>query len=376
MYRAGEALMAATLHVLGVALEISSDTPSLVAPFLDVFGAFQQPAKQSGLSAPSGGKRVTAHISAAAGTFEVNGASVRLVAGALRVPQVYNLLYRTLVRALEGVYLLHAAVVAASGRAWLISGPSGSGKTSLGRALLQRGFGFLSDDLAPLGVDGGQIHPFPRRLGIDPATWQGTAAPPGIRLGDKQFVGAEELGIPVVRDVLPPGAIVLMNPYDDDGTGRVHMTLGLAGGAATLAARLQAMPGIEVARRGGQDGLEILELELVGSEAIAAAQREVDRMDADLLFHSRGYGTTKTYAITPSIEPIPVQEAALGLLRETLNREPSSALMRRHAGKLTAALFELTGLLADVPCYALRPGGIEVTADLLATTFGQIAGDT
>ena len=365
--------MAANLHVLGVDLGISSDSPALVAPFLEVFGAFQRSARQPGLPEPPSGKQVAVRISDAAGTFEVDGTLVALAPGSLRIPQIYNLLYRTLVRALDGVYLLHAAVVAAGGRAWLISGPSGSGKTSIGRALLHRGFGFLSDDLAPLAVDSGQIHPFPRRLGIDPSTLEEHAEPLGIRLGDKQFVGAEELGIRVVHDVLPPGAIVLMNPYEGSDAGPVRMTLGLAGGAATLAGRLQAMPGIEVARRVGPDGLEILELELTGSEAIAAAECEVDRVDAELLFHCRGYGTTKNYEITPSIAPISVQDAALGLLRETLNREPRSALMRRHAGKLTAALFELSGLLAGVPCYELRPGGIDATADLLATTFGRHA---
>jgi len=231
----------------------------------------------------------------------------------------------------------------------------------------------VSDDLAPLAVDGGQIHPFPRRLGIDRTTLTTDAAPPGIRLGDKQFVGAEELGIQVVREVLPPGAVVLMNPFDENGPGPVRMSLGLAGGASAVAARLQATAGIEVAQSQGPDRLEILDLELHGSEAIAAAEAEVNRIDAELLFHCRGYGTTKTYQISPSIAPITVQDAALGLLRETLNREPRSALMRRHAGRLAAALFELTGLLADVPCYALRPAGIDATADLLAETFGQQA---
>ena len=366
--------MKAELDVLGVRLQIATDAEELVAPFLQVFGAFRCAVPRKPSSEEPGRRAVVIQVSDAAGTFQAAaGSRVRLAAGSLRAPHVYNLLYRSLVRALDGVYLLHAAAVAADGRAWLVSGPSGSGKTSLGRALLRRGFGFLSDDLAPLSVDDRRIHPFPRRLGIELGSLSGDQTGLGIRLGDKRFVGADELDIAVVDEALPPGAVVLMNPYDIGDDAPVRMTLGLAGDPAALEARLQAVPGIRVHRRAATNGLQVLDLELTGSDAIGAAEAEVDRADADLLFHCRGYGATKTYGKTPAIAPLPVHEAALGLLRETLNREPRSALMRRHGGKLGAALFELTGLLAGVPCYELRPGGIEATADLLATTFRRPA---
>jgi len=55
--------------------------------------------------------------------------------------------------------------------------------------------------------------------------------------------------------------------------------------------------------------------------------------------------------------------------QKTLNREPGSALMARHGGQAGAALFELTDLIGDVPCYRLTPAGVEATADLLEGTF-------
>jgi hypothetical protein len=54
----------------------------------------------------------------------------------------------------RGIPVLHAAVVAdAAGRAVVLAGDSGSGKSVLLTALVQRGWGLLTDDLAPVTLD-------------------------------------------------------------------------------------------------------------------------------------------------------------------------------------------------------------------------------
>jgi hypothetical protein len=67
----------------------------------------------------------------------------------------------------EGYLLIHAgAVVAPAGGAVLILGESGSGKTTLVAALVQEGFGYLSDEAAAVEFDTGFVHPWPRPLGF------------------------------------------------------------------------------------------------------------------------------------------------------------------------------------------------------------------
>jgi hypothetical protein len=351
-----------TIHALGVRLTISSDVDELLEQFLTVFCAF------IGTASPDDGNTdITVMIRDAEGLYDDGRRKVRLAPGRWRAPHVYNLLYTTLVRAFDTVYLLHAAVVAGDGRAWLIGGPSGSGKSSLCRALIDRGYELLSDDLAPLSLADGLVHPFPRRLGL--VRDVGRPDPAGaLRLGEKLFVTAEQMGLRMATVALPPGGVVLMNPYDPGGS-TVEITLGLVGDPAALRARLIAEPGVVLSRSRTEGDLSELTLVVQGASAIAHLERELERADDELLFHFRSYGSDKTYAATPALRPITVREATFGLLQEMLNREPGSALMRRLRRKASGAVIELMGALGGVPCFQLEPSGIESTAALLARTF-------
>lgn len=61
--------------------------------------------------------------------------------------------------------LIHAgAVVTASGEALLLPGQSGSGKTTLVAALVQEGFGYLSDEAAAIDPITRMVYPYPRAL--------------------------------------------------------------------------------------------------------------------------------------------------------------------------------------------------------------------
>ena len=62
------------------------------------------------------------------------------------------------------LYFLHAAVLARNGSAFLFPAPAGSGKSTLAWALLNKGFEYMSDELAPLNLENLEVLPFPRPL--------------------------------------------------------------------------------------------------------------------------------------------------------------------------------------------------------------------
>jgi hypothetical protein len=80
---------------------------------------------------------------------------------------VEGALLRCVARLATGHDVLHAAAVAARGRAVVLAGPSGRGKTTLCLALLQHGFGLLSDELACVRRVGTVVDPFPRLIKFD-----------------------------------------------------------------------------------------------------------------------------------------------------------------------------------------------------------------
>lgn len=62
--------------------------------------------------------------------------------------------------------LLHAASVERDGRALLMTGHSGAGKSTLGALLGERGWRFMGDEFALLGLEDGLLHPFPRAVSL------------------------------------------------------------------------------------------------------------------------------------------------------------------------------------------------------------------
>ncbi len=160
--------------------------------------------------------------------------------------------------------LIHAgAVVGPSGDGVLILGESGSGKTTLVAALVQEGFGYLSDEAAAIELDTGLVHPWPRPLGFKRgarslARFEPLFSSPGVESGRPAGgESADELHVPI--DDIRQGAVaepcrvrhVIDHVYEPGASTRLEPLPQ----SAALVRMGSAAPRL---RREGDRGLEVL----------------------------------------------------------------------------------------------------------------------
>lgn len=101
-----------------------------------------------------------------AGKFELSAAGVPIGSAAEPVrlaPELVRVVDETVIRRLNPVRAMHAAVVAFGDGALLLPASSHSGKSFLAAELLRRGAVYYSDEYALIDPQG-QVHPYPRPL--------------------------------------------------------------------------------------------------------------------------------------------------------------------------------------------------------------------
>ncbi len=119
---------------------------------------------------------------------------------------------------------LHAGAVASEAGAVLLIGPTGSGKSSLTARLVETGWFYLSDDIAPLHPETFAVHPYP----LTPFTREHTGEP----LGPDGIASLDKVTVNIAPDRYarePSPVRALVFPvYDPDHPGIVPVTPGPA----------------------------------------------------------------------------------------------------------------------------------------------------
>jgi hypothetical protein len=108
---------------------------------------------------------------------------------------------------------LHAAAVEWQGEVHLLLGEPGAGKSTTAWALLHHGFGYLSDELAPVDVASLQVLPYPRALGLKSVP-AGFPVPRGVlRTPRTLHLPTRALRSDIVREARPVRSLMLLR-YD------------------------------------------------------------------------------------------------------------------------------------------------------------------
>ena len=102
------------------------------------------------------------------------------------------------------LYFVHSSALEHQGRVILIVAASGTGKSTTTWALLQHGFRYLSDELAPIDPTSLEVHPYPHALCLK------TSPPENYPLPEKTTRTERTLHIPVTT--MPSPAIMEPGP--------------------------------------------------------------------------------------------------------------------------------------------------------------------
>jgi hypothetical protein len=207
-----------------------------------VFGALSRPASAQATPVASLGRifRDTGNSC----LLESPGVPARAVASrADLIHEVDKNLTLALQRARPDLLFLHAAAVELDGRAVVMCGSSGTGKSTMTFALLHHGFGYLSDELAPIEVESGLVLPYAHALCLK-------SLPPSApyRLPADMLDAGETLHVPVAA--LPGASRLLPRPLaalvflrrdgSTLGTGLLPLTVAAAS-AHLLSSSLNAL---------------------------------------------------------------------------------------------------------------------------------------
>ena len=124
---------------------------------------------------------------------------------------VDKLIAETLQLRRPDLFFLHGAVVSDGKSCIVIAGPSGTGKSTLCWALIDCGYRYMSDELAPIDVAEMRVHKFARALGLKDLVNGAPTLPNGtINLNLQSFVTPDLLPNVEARGSMPLAGFVFL----------------------------------------------------------------------------------------------------------------------------------------------------------------------
>lgn len=183
------------------------------------------------------------------------------------------------------LFFLHAAVVALDDRAVVFSAPSGTGKSTLALALLEDGFDYLSDELAPIDVQRLSVHPFPHALCLKSPPPAPYCLPTRtLQTGKRYHLPADSLRGDARTQSLPIAAFIFLRPGSRTTTAYRPITRGTAIAhlmSNALNSLAHPAAGLDVAAMLSQ-AAPCFELDSADLGAACQAVREILRVDLPL----------------------------------------------------------------------------------------------
>ena len=251
-------------------------------------------------------------------------------------------------------FLIHSGNLATKDKkSIIIAAPCGFGKTTMTRELLKVGFHFLSDELAPLELSSGLIHPFPRGMGV-------------IKNGHKTIVDYPK-NIP---GACRPGYVIFLSLHQEDKelsqTKEEYLEIALSRITAKIKEELEQIPGVT--------GITVLTNRMfpmlrikktLTSLIVPEIQRICIQNQVPIMYTLKGKTQPADFNAPPQLNELSVRAGAFELMQHILNAHNSALLETTFAGSRPQLVFELAGLMNATKFYTLTIGKLPKMVNLV-----------
>lgn len=113
---------------------------------------------------------------------------------------------------------LHSAALERRGGAYLFAGASGVGKSTTAWALLHHGFGYLSDELAPIDLAAMRVEPYPHALCLKRVPAHYPLPRDALDLGTAIYIPPRSLPGGAIHEPAPLAAVFVLSDRHDAAT--------------------------------------------------------------------------------------------------------------------------------------------------------------
>jgi hypothetical protein len=368
----------ARFSILSRVVEVRSDSSRVLGVLRFQYRHFLA---TSGASAPA--RRVELLLEGPQASLKIDGISQQLPGLAVDASQGLSLLLEAILDSVTGHLLFHAGVVSRGDVGMLVTGPPGFGKTSLVLELARRGFGFLSDDYAPISEEEGLVLPFPRSLGLVASSRQARLLLRGLPSSERFLFGAKWLvdpaTVPGLRLAGPcrPAVVLLLGPGAPPGSRGIPHQISVARERVTELRRLFPEIRFRERRDRRRSGVRTLRFELQQGKGTSGRLEEWAYSNRPSVFL-----LTRTFSRRGAFRPplrilrVAPREGLLEILGDLQNRRPLGA--GRAGQSPSRLLLAAASALGRSEFYRLEGGSLSsravAAARLLDTAEAKLRG--
>jgi hypothetical protein len=284
-----------------------------------------------------------------------------------------DLVLNAVLKKVRSYFMIHASVIAKGSKGVLIAADSGGGKTTLALELVQRGFKFLSDEIAPISRSDGLVHPFPRALNLRPGTLallgiesypQGNPTLLPFTTCDIEALMPASLG-----EACQIGQIIILKPggsHGDDSSSELEFGLLLDREDEGILSFALDLEGVQWAGWGKAAGLPLLKLRSDRRrQVLSMLEKECSERGIPVLDIHRRPLARPSFAGPARLQAIPKTQAVMDLLRQFQAGHESVLLREEFGGSPRRLFLELVNLIENASCFCLTPGSLAQMADLV-----------